>query len=150
MTWHDVTGSRELVWATSWGVSTRLIGAMVMSHSDDKGMYMPLDVCVRVYECMYYAYVYANISAYMFVSIEVLNVREILFMHFIPSLFLLYISSFPSIFISFFSGYFPWLSFNHIFSPCLHTFLSPDSMKRSSSSPSSGSHTSSHCSNYQR
>ena len=33
-------GSRELVWATSWGVSTRLIGAMVMSHSDDKGTYI--------------------------------------------------------------------------------------------------------------
>jgi prolyl-tRNA synthetase len=28
---------RELVWATSWGVSTRLIGALVMTHSDDKG-----------------------------------------------------------------------------------------------------------------
>ena len=33
----SLSGSRELVWATSWGVSTRLIGAMVMSHSDDKG-----------------------------------------------------------------------------------------------------------------
>lgn len=35
------SGSRELVWATSWGVSTRLIGAMVMSHSDDKGLVLP-------------------------------------------------------------------------------------------------------------
>jgi hypothetical protein len=35
------TGSRELVWATSWGVSTRLVGAMVMSHSDDKGLVLP-------------------------------------------------------------------------------------------------------------
>ena len=32
---------RELVWATSWGVSTRLIGAMVMTHSDDKGLVLP-------------------------------------------------------------------------------------------------------------
>lgn len=35
--YRTLTGTRELVWATSWGVSTRLIGAMVMSHSDDKG-----------------------------------------------------------------------------------------------------------------
>ena len=35
------TGSRELVWATSWGVSTRLLGAMVMTHSDDRGLVLP-------------------------------------------------------------------------------------------------------------
>jgi prolyl-tRNA synthetase len=29
------------VWATSWGVSTRLLGAMVMTHSDDKGLVLP-------------------------------------------------------------------------------------------------------------
>lgn len=32
---------RELVWATSWGVSTRLIGGMIMTHSDDKGLVLP-------------------------------------------------------------------------------------------------------------
>jgi prolyl-tRNA synthetase len=31
----------EYVWATSWGVSTRLIGALVMAHSDDDGLVMP-------------------------------------------------------------------------------------------------------------
>ncbi|MBU0487097.1 MAG: proline--tRNA ligase [Bacteroidetes bacterium] len=31
----------EYVWATSWGVSTRLMGALVMSHSDDKGLIIP-------------------------------------------------------------------------------------------------------------
>jgi prolyl-tRNA synthetase len=31
----------EYVWATSWGVSTRLIGAMVMTHSDDHGLVLP-------------------------------------------------------------------------------------------------------------
>lgn len=35
------TGERGFVWATSWGVSTRLIGAMVMTHSDDKGLVLP-------------------------------------------------------------------------------------------------------------
>eukprot|EP01039_Chlorochromonas_danica_P007632 gene7632-8434_t len=32
---------RELVWATSWGVSTRLLGGMVMTHSDDQGLVLP-------------------------------------------------------------------------------------------------------------
>ena len=32
---------QDYVWATSWGVSTRLIGALVMAHSDDNGLVMP-------------------------------------------------------------------------------------------------------------
>lgn len=31
----------ELVWATSWGVSTRLVGALIMAHSDDNGLILP-------------------------------------------------------------------------------------------------------------
>jgi prolyl-tRNA synthetase len=34
-------GEREYVWATSWGVSTRLIGAIVMAHGDDDGLVLP-------------------------------------------------------------------------------------------------------------
>lgn len=34
-------GKQDFVWATSWGVSTRLMGALVMSHSDDKGLVLP-------------------------------------------------------------------------------------------------------------
>jgi len=34
-------GKKEYVWATSWGVSTRLMGALVMTHSDDKGLVLP-------------------------------------------------------------------------------------------------------------
>jgi len=34
-------GKLDYVWATSWGVSTRLMGALVMSHSDDKGLVLP-------------------------------------------------------------------------------------------------------------
>jgi len=34
-------GKLDHVWATSWGVSTRLMGALVMSHSDDKGLVLP-------------------------------------------------------------------------------------------------------------
>jgi prolyl-tRNA synthetase len=32
---------QEYVWATSWGVSTRLVGALVMAHSDDQGLILP-------------------------------------------------------------------------------------------------------------
>lgn len=34
-------GQQEFVWATSWGVSTRLMGALVMTHSDDHGLVLP-------------------------------------------------------------------------------------------------------------
>ncbi|WP_396635349.1 proline--tRNA ligase [Maribacter sp. R77961] len=34
-------GQKEYVWATSWGVSTRLMGALVMTHSDDNGLVLP-------------------------------------------------------------------------------------------------------------
>jgi prolyl-tRNA synthetase len=34
-------GKLEYVWATSWGVSTRLMGALIMAHSDDEGLVLP-------------------------------------------------------------------------------------------------------------
>ena len=34
-------GKMEYVWATSWGVSTRLMGALIMTHSDDNGLVLP-------------------------------------------------------------------------------------------------------------
>jgi len=34
-------GSMEHVWATSWGVSTRMVGALIMAHSDDAGLILP-------------------------------------------------------------------------------------------------------------
>ncbi|MCB2195327.1 MAG: proline--tRNA ligase [Bacteroidetes bacterium] len=37
----DKTGKLDYVWATSWGVSTRLMGALVMAHSDDNGLVLP-------------------------------------------------------------------------------------------------------------
>jgi prolyl-tRNA synthetase len=37
----DKTGKSEYVWATSWGVSTRLMGALIMTHSDDEGLVLP-------------------------------------------------------------------------------------------------------------
>jgi prolyl-tRNA synthetase len=41
VTFQDEAGHRDFVWATSWGVSTRLIGAVVMTHSDDQGLVLP-------------------------------------------------------------------------------------------------------------
>lgn len=37
----DQDGALKYVWQTSWGVSTRLIGALIMAHSDDKGLVLP-------------------------------------------------------------------------------------------------------------
>ncbi len=38
---QDKDGNLQTVWATSWGVSTRLIGALIMAHSDDNGLVLP-------------------------------------------------------------------------------------------------------------
>ena len=40
-TFIDKNGKSDYAWATSWGVSTRLIGALIMSHSDDNGLVLP-------------------------------------------------------------------------------------------------------------
>ncbi len=37
----DKTGKLDYVWATSWGVSTRMVGALIMAHSDNKGLVLP-------------------------------------------------------------------------------------------------------------
>jgi prolyl-tRNA synthetase len=41
VTFLDQSGARQHVWATSWGVSTRLVGAIVMAHGDDRGLVLP-------------------------------------------------------------------------------------------------------------
>ncbi|NTW10577.1 MAG: proline--tRNA ligase, partial [Chlorobiaceae bacterium] len=40
-------GKLDYVWATSWGVSTRLIGALIMAHSDDRGLVLPPKLATR-------------------------------------------------------------------------------------------------------
>jgi prolyl-tRNA synthetase len=40
-------GQLDYVWQTSWGVSTRLIGGLIMTHSDDKGLVLPPQVAPR-------------------------------------------------------------------------------------------------------
>ncbi|MCP4520098.1 MAG: proline--tRNA ligase [Cytophagales bacterium] len=37
----DKEGKLDLVWGTSWGVSTRMMGALIMAHSDDQGLVLP-------------------------------------------------------------------------------------------------------------
>jgi prolyl-tRNA synthetase len=41
ITYSDETGQRRLVWQTSWGVSTRLVGGLIMAHGDDAGLRLP-------------------------------------------------------------------------------------------------------------
>jgi len=41
VTFADKSGKQNHVWATSWGVSTRLMGALIMTHSDDNGLVLP-------------------------------------------------------------------------------------------------------------
>ncbi len=41
VTFVDKNNKEDLVWATSWGVSTRLMGALIMTHSDDNGLVLP-------------------------------------------------------------------------------------------------------------
>src|SRR5262245_37656077 len=41
VTFQNQQGQREFAWATSWGVSTRLVGGLVMTHSDDNGLVIP-------------------------------------------------------------------------------------------------------------
>jgi prolyl-tRNA synthetase len=41
VTFQSQSGAREFVWQTSWGMSTRLVGALVMTHSDDDGLVLP-------------------------------------------------------------------------------------------------------------
>ncbi len=41
VTFQNDKGQREFAWATSWGVSTRLIGGLIMTHSDDQGLIVP-------------------------------------------------------------------------------------------------------------
>ena len=41
VTYLNDAGTLEYVWASSWGVSTRLVGALIMAHSDDKGLVLP-------------------------------------------------------------------------------------------------------------
>ncbi len=41
VTYTNKEGKQELVWATSWGVSTRLMGALIMAHGDDNGLVLP-------------------------------------------------------------------------------------------------------------
>jgi prolyl-tRNA synthetase len=44
---QDQTGSEQYAWTTSWGVTTRLVGALVMTHSDDDGLVLPPKLAPR-------------------------------------------------------------------------------------------------------
>ena len=41
MTFQSAEGGLEHVWNTSWGVSTRMVGGLIMTHGDDTGLICP-------------------------------------------------------------------------------------------------------------
>ncbi len=41
ITYQDATGTQQLCWTTSWGVSTRMMGGLIMAHGDDAGLRVP-------------------------------------------------------------------------------------------------------------
>jgi prolyl-tRNA synthetase len=47
VTFQDADGNRDHVWATSWGMSTRIVGALIMAHSDDNGLVLPPRIASR-------------------------------------------------------------------------------------------------------
>jgi len=47
VTFQAADGRRDHVWATSWGMSTRIIGALIMTHSDDNGLVLPPRIAQR-------------------------------------------------------------------------------------------------------
>lgn len=77
-------GVQEYVWATSWGVSTRLIGALIMAHSDDNGLVLPprlapLQVIIVP--------IYKNEQEQQQVAEKARNILQILQQHNIPAKF---------------------------------------------------------------
>lgn len=44
VTYKDAAGVDQYVWATSWGMTTRMLGALIMTHSDDTGLVLPPSV----------------------------------------------------------------------------------------------------------
>ena len=74
-------GGLEYVWATSWGVSTRLIGALIMTHSDDNGLVLPPNlapiqvVIIPIYKGEDQQKLIANTAEEIKKSLEEKNIR---------------------------------------------------------------------------
>ena len=47
VTFVDKKKEKQVCWETAWGLSTRSIGAMIMVHSDDKGLVLPPKVALQ-------------------------------------------------------------------------------------------------------
>ena len=68
-------GKQEYVWATSWGVSTRLMGALVMTHSDDHGLVLPPKLAP--YQVVIVP-IYKGVEQLQQISASVLKVKKLL------------------------------------------------------------------------
>ncbi|MDD3878262.1 MAG: proline--tRNA ligase [Bacteroidales bacterium] len=68
-------GELEYVWATSWGVSTRLMGALIMTHSDDNGLVLPPKLApIQVVIIP----IYKNIEQLNEISVKALEIKNAL------------------------------------------------------------------------
>ena len=76
----NAEGKQEHVWGTSWGVSTRLMGALVMTHSDDKGLVLPPNlapiqvVIVPIYKTDDQLVEITNVVSELIVELKKLNI----------------------------------------------------------------------------
>ena len=73
-------GKKEFVWGTSWGVSTRLVGALIMTHSDDKGLVLPPKlapiqvVIVPIYKSQEQLHEISKYAIHLKKELELLNI----------------------------------------------------------------------------
>jgi prolyl-tRNA synthetase len=76
----NAEGKQDFVWGTSWGVSTRLMGALVMTHSDDQGLVLPPNlapiqvVIVPIYKSDEQLEEISNAVAQLIVQLRALNI----------------------------------------------------------------------------
>ena len=80
VTFADKEGKMNHVWATSWGVSTRLMGALIMTHSDDKGLVLPPKlapiqvVIVPIYKSQEQLHEISKYAIHLKKELELLNI----------------------------------------------------------------------------
>jgi prolyl-tRNA synthetase len=71
----DRKGKLQFPWGTSWGVSTRLIGALIMTHSDDKGLILPPKIApIKIVIIP----IYKNMQELNMINIYIHNIIKIL------------------------------------------------------------------------
>lgn len=77
MQFTDENGQRQHVWQTSWAISTRFIGGIIMTHGDDAGLMLPPNVApIQVFVDSYYR---INKLIYSVILLQAQHLKVILF-----------------------------------------------------------------------